>query len=790
MIVLAALSTLLAVQTGAPPPDSVRRDSTRNVSISMTNARRARRDIPLTPALLASAYRDAGARAMIARAREVRTVQDSLLQSYEAMGTLRISVGARLRAVGRDRLVWRLESARKIQWQRGVGAHVEVLGARAVAPVVSSDIMPVRDISPGPLAIPYYPGRESLWPMGQVGNVMAEGGIWIHPLSAGAEAYYLYTTGDSIAYRLQDQRVIRVTEIRLSPREPRPDLVAGSFWFDAITGQLVRAIYRPSVPMDLRMTFGADTDTTTLRWLRPLTMTVKSVNVEFGLHEGRWWLPRRQAAEAEAQVTFARVPTTMEQTYDYTSINALSSLAPIVVDSTRGGIVVPDGGPDLADVPKADRDSLARLDSAYRTARTDELRRDLRAARRALRAKITADHCAANGGFRTATRGNDSIRVALRVPCDSATLVGSPALSESIFEAGDDPLTEADVRMLERALGMGSQAALSPTRPTFGYGVDLIRYNRVEGLSVGAELRQQFGAGFAGQLVGRIGVADLHPRGELLLTRSDAFRTIGLGAYERLGVANDWGNPLGFGASLNALLFGRDEGLYYRSTGLELTGRGEEGSLFSWRVFGERHRLAEVETHFSLPHAINGLRFRDNIAADRADLVGAGARFHASYGLDPEELRALGDLRVEGATGDFDFARAMLELTLSRALAGNVQGSLTVAAGTSAGLVPTQRLWYLGGVHTVRGQPLAAAAGDAFWIGRGEIGYAVPVVKPSIFTDLGWAGPRRDWRSPGNPISGAGIGLSILDGMLRLDLAKGLRPNRGVRFDLTLEARF
>ena len=789
MIVLAAISALLALQTGAQPPDSARRDSSRNVNISMTNARRVRKVIPLTPELLASAFRDASARSLIARASAARAVHDSLLQSYEANGTLRMSVGVRLKAIGRDRLVWRLESARKIQWQRGVGAHVEVLGARAVAPVVSSNVMPVRDISPGPMAIPYYPGRESLWPMGQFGTLMSDEGIWVHPLSAGAEAYYLYTTGDSIRYTLQDQRTIRVTEIRLTPREPRWDLVAGSFWFDAATGQLVRAIYRPSIPMDLRMTFGTENDTTSLAWLRPLIMTVKSVNVEFGLHEGRWWLPRRQAAEAEAQVTFARVPTMMEQRYDYTSINAVAPLAPIVVDSSVRG-VIPGGGPDRANVPKVWTDSLARLDTAYRAARGDEQRRDIRLARRELVAKISADHCAANGGFRTATRWNDSVRVALRVPCDSATLVGSPALSESIFEPDDDPLTEADVQMLQRALGMGSQAALSPTAPTFHYGVDLVRYNRVEGLSVGAEVRQQYGAGFTGQLIGRIGVADLHPRGELVFTRSDAWRTLGIGAYERLGVANDWGSPLGFGASLNALLFGRDEGLYYRATGVELTGIGLAGSMFSWRVFGEQHRPASVETHFSLPHAINGLRFRDNIVAERADLVGVGARLHGSHGLDPERFRALADLRAEGATGDFDFARAMVELTVSRGLFGKVQGSVTGAGGTSRGAVPTQRLWYLGGVHTVRGQPLAAAAGDAFWMGRGELGYAAPVIRPSIFHDIGWAGNRHDWRSPGRPISGAGVGLSVLDGLLRIDLAKGLRPNRGVRFDLTLEARF
>jgi hypothetical protein len=75
-------------------------------------------------------------------------------------------------------------------------------------------------------------------------------------------------------------------------------------------------------------------------------------------------------------------------------------------------------------------------------------------------------------------------------------------------------------------------------------------------------------------------------------------------------------------------------------------------------------------------------------------------------------------------------------------------------------------------------------------MGRGELGYSLDVVRPSLFYDLGWAGDRRDWRSPGRPLSGAGVGLSVFDGLLRLDVAKGLRPNRGVRVDLTLEARF
>jgi hypothetical protein len=469
-------------------------------------------------------------------------------------------------------------------------------------------------------------------------------------------------------------------------------------------------------------------------------------------------------------------------------VNAVPPLPAIIVDSAFVGRTLNEM--TLPGRSQAQRDSLAKLEEARRRARSDEEREAIDAARRAMLMSIRTEQCAANGGYIGATRRNDSVNVSVRISCDTTKLMASPALPASIFDPTDDPLSEDDVAMMARALGMQSQAVWSPARPTLHYGLDLLRYNRVEGLSVGAELRQQLGAGFTASLVGRLGVADLHPRGELELSRSDAFRTFTLRGYERLGVANDWGTPLDFAASLNALLFGRDEGLYYRATGAELAGSGRVGSMFSWRIFGEQHRTADVETHFSLPHAFNGLRFRDNIVADRADLVGVGARLHASHGIDPDGFRVVGDARIEGAVGDFDFARTMLDLTISRGLFGTFQGSLTAAGGTTRGDVPAQRLWYLGGVHTIRGQPLAAARGDAFWMGRGEVAYALPVVHPSVFYDLGWAGDRRDWQSPGVPISGGGIGLSVLDGLFRFDIAKGIRPNRGIRVDLSMEARF
>jgi hypothetical protein len=59
-----------------------------------------------------------------------------------------------------------------------------------------------------------------------------------------------------------------------------------------------------------------------------------------------------------------------------------------------------------------------------------------------------------------------------------------------------------------------------------------------------------------------------------------------------------------------------------------------------------------------------------------------------------------------------------------------------------------------------------------------------------LFFDAGWAGSRDDWAHPGQPMLGSGLGLSILDGLIRLDVAKGIRPDGGVKALLYLDANF
>ena len=106
------------------------------------------------------------------------------------------------------------------------------------------------------------------------------------------------------------------------------------------------------------------------------------------------------------------------------------------------------------------------------------------------------------------------------------------------------------------------------------------------------------------------------------------------------------------------------------------------------------------------------------------------------------------------------------------------------------GTVPLQRQFYLGGLRSVRGQTALTESGDAFWLTRAELGSNFSVARPVIFADIGWAGDRRNFSSPGRPMSGVGTGASFVDGLFRVDLSRGLFPARQWRLDFSLEARF
>jgi hypothetical protein len=374
-------------------------------------------------------------------------------------------------------------------------------------------------------------------------------------------------------------------------------------------------------------------------------------------------------------------------------------------------------------------------------------------------------------------------------------LENSPDLPPSIYDPGEELFGTKELDALKaEALSLGAQAPLQfrlsmLPPPTISYGPALMRYNRVEGFSVGASAEQQLGGGYSVTALGRIGFADLEPNVELTATRTNLSESISLTGYNHLVSASDWGRPLSFGSSFSALMFGRDEGFYYRASGAELTTSRDTpfgGARVEWRAFAEQQRTAAVKTNY----AVNGSDFPANLEARRGTYAGLGARINHEYGLDPRGLRVLTDLRFEAATGDSIYGRGALDLTASHGF-GRLAGSLTLAGGTSAGGLPPQRRWYLGGSQTVRGQsPDTAQSGNAFWMTRAELGSSDASVRPAVFGDLGWVGDRTKIGTVGRPMSGVGAGVSFLDGLFRFDVARGIYPRKQYRMDLYLEARF
>jgi hypothetical protein len=846
-------SALLLLQAGAvtvvvaqaPQPAPAPSDSA---------TRRTRRPIrrqPVTPELERSAFSDARARMLLARARAARLAQDSALRAYDAKTYQRLSVGIGLRRMGRERLLLRTEQAAHVWWARESGILVEPTGRRTAFPMGGAEL----DLTAA-TPIPYFPGRESLWtPSSYVQAAQAEvdENDFLHPLATGAEAYYRYATGDSVSIRLPDGRAVGLRELRVTARRPEWRAFVGSFWFDVERGSLVRAAYRMAAEMDIWQTATEeakreDRDAPP-KWLKgifsPMRANLSAVTVEYGLYEGRFWLPKLNVAVGEGQAGFVRVPVKFEESFRYNSVNG-SDPAAVVPTPAQMGLADDDttwagGGSINLGVPVGRR-RAADTSVVARAAREDSLlgrytftADSLRAAAEVARAKgdtTRARDLATEAGWYRAharritrrregcargdstyyagagSRFDGALRMAFRMPCDTSRLANSPDLPGSIYEPGEENFGTAERDKLLKSLNFSLQPEWAPQKPVLHTGLDLVRYNRVEGLSIGGSATSVLGRGYTAQAIGRIGTGDWVPNGDLSISRSNGRADLRLGVFHRLGVANDdWGAPLSFGASIANVLYARDEGFYYRTFGAELSGTRDApgplgGATLLWRMFAERQRSAgrEPNTQASLGNAIGNTRFERNIDAAPLTALGAGGEFARTFGADPSGFRLDARLRGEAAftdrsdsVGTSSYGRIVTDGTVSRGL-GRFAAALTGAVGTSAGELPPQRAFYVGGLQTVRGQFArpegGGRVGDAFWLARAELGLGLVAARPALFYDVGWAGRRADFAHPGRPLSGVGVGVSLLDGLVRIDVARGTWPERRWRADLYLEARF
>ena len=875
---LTNIATAQKTRPKAPPRDTLttaQREELRRVGRESREAQRqrvksdtaARR--ALARAAEPTAFADSGAKNLLQRARQAREQQDSALRSYSATATQRISAGLGVRKVGLEKLMFRGDNVARIEWKRGTGVWVTPIGSRMVVPMADKV---EGDGFTSAITIPYFPGKETLWlPDGGVAKTDINERDIIHPIARGAEAYYRYATGDSLNIKLGDGKEIHIRELRISARKPDWHLFVGSFWFDTESGQLVRAAYRLAVDIDiwalatdeekadrvesvdvdkLRDSIGRATldrptyvkDSTnrasaraaraknpnqddTPGWVkasfRPAKAKLDAITVEYGLYQGRFWLPKANSATMSAQVGFMRMPINIDEKFTYESVDGDLTLPALPVsiaqnvrrdsvarangrDSLESDIIISDNGSSTngtvcvggcKGMSDAQRDSVARSTLARARKNRDSS---------LTVAKSRADSLRIEGRFnarrdvqcqkdsvwtRTETRYDGALAMAYRMPCDERKLAQSKELPPAY--ASDEQMFDTKSRDdLLASLDLSLQPAWAPQFPKVRSGLDLLRYNRVEGLSIGAEATQTLGAGYTLRGVGRIGHADLHANAEVTLERSNGRRTAFVSVFHRLSAVNpEWGGALTLGPSLPALLYTRDEGFYYRNFGLEFGERREQRrGAFEWRLFVERQYTAgdsDVVNTFSVGGLFVTRKFRPNIQSEKSSFTGLAASWQQAYGSNPTGFRLTTTLRGEMATGTRQYAKASLEGVVTRPV-GRLMASVSGSGGYSAGVVPAQHLWYLGGLKSVRGQIAGTQDGDAFWLTRTEVGLRNGFFRPVVFFDAGAAGSRKRFGDAGIQ-RGAGFGLSLFDGLIRIDISRGLFPTKRWRTDLYLE---
>jgi hypothetical protein len=658
------------------PPDSVWRNAPRR--------------LPVTAALLSTAFRDPAARELFSRARVARLAQDSSLQSYDAKVRQRLSVLVGIGKLGRERLFFRQESAARVQWQRDAGVRIDITGARVAIPPLGSpkverDAVKESAIDNDGSPIPYFPGSENLLISDLAARTDVNERELVNPLARGAEAYYTFRTGDSMSFRLPDGHAIELRELEVRPRVAKSNVVVGSFWFDVATGQLVRAAYRLAIPAQMVVgVYNEEGDSVKRPFLdkllttmvQPMTAELSAIVVEYGLYGGRFWLPRSQSIEGSAQALLARVPMKLETSFTYASVNEPLGLVAIHVDTTVVDQLrrdPPPRGLDSAGRRKW-RDSTRVAFAAAVKARQDSLNAGL---------KVGSMRQCDTSATRVVTRYRSTARIPteMRVPCDVDKLIASSDLPASIFDPGEDVFGSAEAeRLAADALGMAAQAPLSLgalPRPRIQLGPSMTRYNRVEGFSTGALFDQQLGAGLSATAIGRFGFADKRPNVELSLARTDFTKTVRLNGYTRLVSANDWGSPLNFSSSLGALFFGRDEGFYYRASGAELLWSFERGPRLELSP-SSNATLPRTRRRISAPRSFRTSRARTSPRpVHRCDISAHSVRTFAASARSP-----IFDWRARPAIRRTDARRSTLRCR-KRCCAGSTRRSRSPEARQS-----------------------------------------------------------------------------------------------------------
>jgi len=688
-------------------------------------------------------YKDPEVGAFMVRARAARGAEVENLQNYEATVTERLYVGLNTASFRRERGLFLMDRVARIRWTAGGPRIVRWRGWRNQVPIAGEKAIVDYDRDETVETFPYDPTGDRL---------QLAGSPFLNPLADTAVHHYRYASGDTSRIRLpRQERTITLVEVLIEPRRADFGLLAGGLWFDEESGALVRAYYRPARPFDLELDEPEESDEVPA-FLKPMVVTIDYMTIDYGLQELQWWLPNRMGFEGQLKMRGDAIaaPVTLEWSVSDYAINQESDI------DLLGEL--PEGWTRVVTLDCRSQEERRERRRQWRNQRND--------AGEVLEEEIEGEDECPDG------LPPDSV-IVITPPDDS--LASSPELPPPSYDR--EPLAFKDDELAELRTDLG-KIVLPPPEPGrvrfIRPGIpDLVRYNRIEALSIGARLEIPTW-GYSGvSLTGRLGIADLKPLGVFEIRQEMGRSVVKASGYHDLMSAADWGNPLTFGNTLNTFFLGYDNGQYYRAAGMTVEGVTNRGrTTLGWRLFGEYQYAAEKGTNISIPD-LWGDTLNSNIEADKANLIGASGRIDLQYGVGSTDGVLLPSVWGEAATGTFEYWRLAAQVAYMQSLFGTIRGALEVSAGTTGGEVPTQRLYFLGGPYTLRGFDVGDPAGNAYWFGRLELGNSLPAFRVMAFGDFGWAGSRNDFGA--DTKIGVGLGVSALDGIFRIDFGHAVR---------------
>lgn len=691
-------------------------------------------------------YKNRATEALVARAQARHAVQDTLVHDYSALVTTRLDAGFGKRRFSIIPPIVAMETVARLVWERPNNLKVNIVGARAASSLRGVRVSGTFD---DPWFIPRGLGDSIRF----LDDEIPETGA-LHPLAARGPDHYRYEITDSVTIVLPE-REVRAVGLRVEPKHLAPSLVAGNVWLDAQTAEVVRMTI-VFIGEYLWETPGGQTaeDTASARtsnkWANRLVRI--EAELEYGLHESRYWMPYRQLITVTAEIPWfisVRVPVHFLSTFSQYRIN--TGVAPQFTGAT-----------DSTDWKRCGEGDSTR--TYCRNAWRDRPNRAVR-------------------GYTRSETADDGTRWEITVPPrdslaayawpDQLTLAPNPAAEELIRE------TQATLANISREL-----PAQWVGRQTLGVAwerfSDLWRFNRVQGASLGAGFRAQPGAFVSVLGSGRYGFSDQRVTGSLTLRRDAPGSRFDARAWRDVRESEPWTSGLGIGNSFNALLAGHDDADYYLSLGGGLFFTANHGAFRDVELGAAFERTRSmVSTSGSAPNRWFGGTgvFQPNPPVTAGDFVRVQAARPGKLG--PATIVAGADgLFGRGLAG----GRAWGSVRLPFVVFDRVH-ALSVRGAATAGDPIEQLQARVGGPTTVRGYDYGTRTGTAMWAAQLDLALSrKSAMSPVVFADAG------NVQGGGDPLFSVGAGLSFLNGVFRFNVAKGLNPRSTLRFDLLFRA--